>query len=575
MTGYPRPLLTTWGEALDPDNPLPEYPRPQLRRDSFVNLNGPWNYAITASAALPARWDGTIIVPFSPEAQLSGVHRRLRPGQFLHYQRAFDAPEGEQVLLHFGAVDQWCRVIVNEQLVGEHDGGYLPFSCDVTAALQPTNTLHVIVTDPTDTGTGSRGKQKIKRGGIWYTPQSGIWQTVWLEAVPRIHVRGVRLEPDLTGLHITVTTSAPTPVAISVSADDQVIASAQAGSGRRVRVAIPDPQLWSPENPFLYDLQITADHDVVRSYVGLRTFDTGLDGNGTPRLLLNGQPYFHAGVLDQGYWPDGLYTAPSDEALIFDIAAMKDLGFTMLRKHIKVEPLRWYYHCDRLGMLVWQDAVNGGGRYNPAVVQVPAVAPVRLRDSHYRAFARHDAQARKAWLEELDSMIEVLHNVVSIAVWVPFNEGWGQFDANDTAVRVRRRDPSRLIDHASGWHDQGGGDLRSLHVYFRRFRMPWRGDDRVLALTEYGGYSHHIRANSVSDTAFGYRRFTSADKLTEAFRSLHIRQILPAIAKGLSATVYTQLSDVEDETNGLLTYDRKEHKLPPDQVRAIVSRLRL
>jgi beta-galactosidase/beta-glucuronidase len=546
-----------------------------LRRSSFVNLNGRWDYAITDTPQTPESWDGHIIVPFSPEATLSGVNRRLLPGQFLHYRRRFNAPDGQRVLLHFGAVDQWCRVRVNDVVMGEHDGGYLPFSFDVTDAVQTTNTVHVIVTDPTDTGPGARGKQKLERGGIWYTPQSGIWQTVWLEAVPATHVQHLRLEPDLTGLFITVTANSPTSVTISASLDGDEVASTTVMSGQRTRLEIPDPRQWTPQDPVLYDLLITAGDDEVRSYTGLRTFGTGQDAEGRPRFLLNGRPYFHAGVLDQGYWPDGLYTAPSDDALSFDIEAMKDLGFTMLRKHIKVEPLRWYYHCDRLGMLVWQDAVNGGGRYNPAVVQVPAVTPLRLRDSHYRLFARADRAARNQWLRELDAMIGLLHNTVSIAVWVPFNEGWGQFDATKTAARVRDLDPGRPIDHASGWHDQGGGDVHSLHVYFRRFRVPWRRDDRVLALTEYGGYSHHVRANSVSDTSFGYRKYASPLQLLRAFQNLHTRQIVPAIPEGLAATVYTQLSDVEDETNGLLTYDRKEHKMPPDEVRRIITALRL
>lgn len=574
MTTYPRPLRTTWGEALDPDRPLPEYPRPQLRRDSFVNLNGRWEYAITTGHEPPERWDGTIVVPFSPEAMLSGVNRCLRPHEYLHYRRTFTAPAGDRVLLHFGAVDQWCRVSVNGQRVGEHDGGYLPFSFDITEVLHDLNTLHVVVTDPSDRGTGARGKQKLDRGGIWYTPQSGIWQTVWLEAVPTTHVQDVQIEPDLEGLYLTVQTSFPATVGVSLHLADQQILSATTDSGRRTRLTLDQPQLWTPESPVLYDLHITAGDDQVRSYTGLRTFGVGADSRGVPRLLLNGRPYFHAGVLDQGYWPDGLYTAPSDDALIYDITTMKDLGFTMLRKHIKVEPLRWYYHCDRLGMLVWQDAVNGGGRYRPTVVQAPAVTPLRLRDSHYRLFARQDRAARHDWLTELDTMIDVLRNAVSIATWVPFNEGWGQFDANATAARVQQRDPSRVIDHASGWHDQGGGNVRSLHVYFRRFRVPRRRNARVLALTEYGGYSHHLRAHSVNDVAFGYRRFATARDLLQAFRILHTDQIIPAVRQGLAATVYTQLCDVEDETNGLLTYDRKEHKMPADDVRAIVSGLR-
>lgn len=572
-------LLTPWGESLDVEHPLPEYPRPQLRRDSYVNLNGPWDYAFRIAATEPKEWDGRIVVPFSPEAPLSGVNRQLQPGEYLHYRRAFPAPDvgsEQRVILHFGAVDQWCRVHVNGHVVGENEGGYLPFSFDITAHLRDgDNELHVVVTDPSDTGPGSRGKQRLQPGGIWYTAQSGIWQTVWLECVPAAHITSLLIEPALDQVSVTVEVSdAVAGCRVEVLAGDAVVAHGAGTSGTPIRIVVPDPHLWSPEDPFLYGLRITAGDDVVDSYVGLRTFGVAPDAQGIRRLHLNGHPYFHAGVLDQGYWSDGLYTAPSDEALIFDIATMKDLGFTMLRKHIKVEPLRWYYHCDRLGMLVWQDMVNGGGTYHRRVVEVPAVTPLHLKDSRYRLFARTDAQARTQWLGEMRRTIDLLRNCTSVAVWVPFNEGWGQFDANAVARDIQRLDPSRQVDHASGWHDQRGGDFHSLHVYFKPFRVPRRPDPRVLALTEYGGYSLHLKHHSTSDTEFGYRRFGSVALLADAFRTLHTDQILPAIPRGLSATVYTQLSDVEDETNGLLTYDRRMVKIPQDEVRAVICRLR-
>lgn len=574
-----RYLLTAWGEALDPDRPLPEYPRPQLQRASYLNLNGRWDHAFRISAREPSTWDGPIVVPFSPEAPLSGVGRQLQPGEFLHYRRTLQLPAGfvrDRVLLHFGAVDQWCRVNVNGVDVGEHDGGYLPFTIDITEALTPgDNTLHVVVTDPSDTGTGARGKQKLQPGGIWYTAQSGIWQTVWLESVPAAHVTGLRLEPDLSGFTITVAASVDAAVDIRVLADGSAVTTASGTTGEPVRIDVPEPHAWSPEDPHLYDLEVSCGEDSVRSYVGLRTVGIGPDDAGVPRLLLNGRPYFHAGVLDQGYWSDGLYTAPSDDALVFDIETMKDMGFSMLRKHIKIEPLRWYYHCDRLGMLVWQDMVNGGGPYRRRVVEVPAVTPLRLKDSHYRLFSRQDAAGREQWLAETDQTVALLCNHPSVVVWVPFNEGWGQFDANRVAERVRTLDPGRPVDHASGWHDQGGGDFHSLHVYFRPFRVPRRRDGRVLALSEYGGYSLHLAAHSASKTEFGYRRYGSAALLSEAFRRLHTDQIIPAVARGLAATVYTQVSDVEDETNGLLTYDRRVVKLPADQVRSVIGRLRV
>ncbi len=574
-----RPLLTVWGEALDPDHPLPEYPRPQLRRDSYLNLNGRWDHAFRISAREPSTWDGPIVVPFSPEAPLSGVGRQLQPAEFLHYRRTFDLPERfvrDRVLLHFGAVDQFCRVRVNGVDVGAHGGGYLPFTLDITEALKPgSNTLHVVVTDPSDTGTGARGKQKLQPGGIWYTAQSGIWQTVWLESVPAGHVTDVHLEPDLTGFTITVAATVTTSVDVSVLSGGVPVSTASGRTGSRLRIDIPQPRLWSPEDPHLYDVEIHCGDDEVRSYVGLRTTTVGPDASGVPQLLLNGRPYLHAGVLDQGYWSDGLYTAASDDALVFDIETMKDMGFTMMRKHIKIEPQRWYYHCDRLGMLVWQDMVNGGGPYRRGVVQVPAVTPLRLKDSHYRVFSRQDAAGRDQWLVETDQTVALLRNHPSVVVWVPFNEGWGQFDATLVAERVRALDPSRPVDHASGWHDQDGGDFHSLHVYFRAFRVPRRRDPRALALSEYGGYSLHLAEHSPTDTEFGYRRYTSAASLAEAFRLLHTDQILPAVTQGLTATVYTQVSDVEDETNGLLTYDRRVVKIPVEQVRSVIGQLRL
>lgn len=604
MTRRTAPLavrLTRWGEALDPDHPLPEYPRPQLVRDSYLNLNGRWRYAITGSDRPPGHDDGEIVVPFPPEAPLSGVGRVLQPDEVLHYQRSLTLPQGftttddDRVLLHLGAVDQRCRVEVDGTVVGEHQGGYLPFTCDVTDVVVAgggPHVLRVVVRDPTDTGPGARGKQRLRRGGIWYTPQSGIWQTVWVEAVPAVRVERLELVPHLAPdpagdeLHVTVHADGPggtprvgAPCEVVVHSDGAEAARASGRTGTPVRLALPGAHRWSPADPFRYDVDVMVGRDRVRSYVGMRSFGVGPDADGHPRLLLNGEPYFHAGVLDQGYWSDGLCTAPSDEAMVHDIATMRRLGFTMLRKHVKVEPLRWYYHCDRLGMLVWQDLVNGGGRYDPVVVSMPAVAPLHLRDHRYRTFGRADAASRAEWLAEMRQTVRLLGNVVSLALWVPFNEGWGQFDAAAVTAALRRLDPTRPVDHASGWHDQGAGDLDSRHVYVRRFRVPRRRarttTGRVLALTEYGGYSLRLPDHAVSAREFGYRRYRTVAALAEAFRALHERQVLPAVAEGLGATVYTQLSDVEDETNGLLTYDRRVLKVPEDVVRAVTERLRL
>lgn len=587
-------LLTPWGEALDADNPLPEYPRPQLVRDSFHNLNGRWGYAITDSDAAPVRLDGEIIVPFSPESALSGVERQLLPGQWLHYHRDFELPVGltpqggERLLLHFGAVDQDCTVWLNGIEVGGHSGGYLPFQLDVTAAVRPgPNVLRVRVSDPSDTGPLSRGKQKLRRGGIWYTAQSGIWQTVWLERVPPVAVSAVEIlpVPSLDAVEITVHSTSAADVAgeppaafITVRDGDAILAIARTAPGSTARIELPGARLWSPEDPFLYDVEVILGEDTVLSYFGMRSFGVGPDADGRPRLLLNGRPYFHAGLLDQGYWPDGLYTPPDDAAMVHDIRTAKGLGFTMLRKHIKIEPLRWYYHCDRLGMLVWQDMVNGGGRYKPWVITAPVLTPLRLRDSRYRAFARTDAAGRAHWQEEMRGTVELLRSVPCIAAWVPFNEGWGQFDALAATAELRALDPSRSIDHASGWHDQGGGDMTSLHVYFRRFRMPGRRPEtaeRAVVVSEYGGYSQRLPGHSVSAREFGYKRFRDAESLTAAFVRLHERELIPAVGAGLAATVYTQLSDVEDETNGVLSYDRRVVKLAEEAVRSVNARLRL
>jgi len=587
-------LTTPWGEQLDADAPLPEYPRPQLARDDWLTLNGRWRYAVTDVAdadplAVPdptgaPDCDGTIVVPFSPETPLSGVGRRLGPAEALWYRRSFGLPvatEGRRVLLHFGAVDQTCRVAVDGVEVGGHSGGYLPFSFDITAALGAGETHDLVVTvrDVTDTSWLARGKQSSRPGGIWYTPQSGIWQTVWLEVVPTVAVDALDLLPDLAAGAVVVTVRsdrAPSgaTATITLSAGGEQVAEAAVPVGVPTPVAVPQPRLWSPEDPFLYDVTVRLADDTVTSSVGMRSFGTGTDERGHPRLLLNGEPYLPVGLLDQGYWPDGGYTAPSDEALVFDIALAKRLGYTMLRKHIKVEPLRWYHHCDRLGMLVWQDAVSGGTGYNALVTQGPVAGGPHFRDHRYRLFARTSAEGRARFEAELTAMIEHLRSVVSLSLWVPFNEGWGQFDAARIAGVVRELDPSRPVDHASGWHDQGAGDLRSLHVYFRAVKAPRKRDARVLALTEYGGFSLAVPDHTWSGKTFGYKTFTTTSSWQDAVVRLHDEQIVPAISGGLGATVYTQLSDVEDEVNGLVTYDRRVVKADEATFRAMNDRLR-
>ena len=555
---------------------LPEYPRPQLRRDSYLNLNGLWEYAITGSDAQPETFDGEILVPYSPEAPLSGVGRSPGPDQFLWYRRRVTLPEGfvrARTLLHFGAVDQEAAVFVNGEQLAHHIGGYLPFSCDVTDALHGANELEIVVCvrDRTDASYHTRGKQKRAHGGIWYTPQSGIWQTVWMESLPKTHIRSLRITPLFEQAAVELRVQTSVPCACVARLDGRTVTFC---SGTSVRVPMPGFRPWSPEDPYLYDLAVEAGEDRVESYFAMRSFGVGPDEDGLPRLLLNGRPYFHTGVLDQGYWPDGLYTAPSDAALEADIALMKRMGFNMLRKHIKVEPLRWYYHCDRLGMLVWQDMPNGGGAYRLSTISLPLLTNRHRDDRDYTVFARQEEAGRREFSQELQQMVEHLYNCPCIAMWVPFNEGWGQFDARETAARLRTLDPTRTIDHASGWHDQGAGDVKSLHVYFRPYRHKQEPGERAVVLSEFGGYHLRIAGHADGSRTFGYRRCKSQEQLAFLIQDLYVRQIIPAKAQGLSAAVYTQLSDVEGERNGLVTYDRAVVKMDEAAMRALNDALR-
>ena len=569
-------LMTPWGEHLDENCILTEYPRPQMRRNSYLNLNGRWEYAITDSDELPRRWDGTILVPFSPESALSGVGRSLQPGQTLWYRREVIVPQGfipadGRLLLHFGAVDQEAAVYWNGRLLGRHMGGYNAFTLDATDALGPRNSLVVRVHDDTDASFHSRGKQKTRRGGIWYTPQSGIWQTVWMEAVPRHYIESLRIVPLFDQSAVEVMVRCSQPLQCEATVDGRTVPFT---SGEPARIPMPDFRAWSPEDPYLYDLSVTLGEDRVESYFGMRKMEVRADRGGVKRLFLNGEPYFQSGLLDQGYWPDGLYTAPSDEALIYDIQTAKAMGFNLLRKHIKVEPMRWYYHCDRLGMLVWQDMPSGGGKYRFSTITLPLVTGIHRRDNHYRAFARASSQGRGEYMDELEEMVGQLFNAPSVVLWVPFNEGWGQFDSTLVMERLHALDPTRPVDPASGWHDQGAGELRSLHVYFKPFRFRRDRRGRALALSEFGGYNLRVDGHCFNQKDYGYRRLPDAAALWRDFSRLYEREVLPAVPRGLCASVYTQLSDVEDELNGLMTYDRRVVKLDADEVRELNERLK-
>lgn len=586
-------IMTPWAEKVDPGNVLPEYPRPQFRRARWENLNGLWDFAVVpAHQHSVSAYQGRILVPFCIESALSGVKRPLRPDERLVYRRRFDVPEdwsGSRIRLNFGAVDWEAAIRINGIRLEPHRGGDLPFSFDITRHLQQKdNELVVSVLDPTDTRSQQRGKQVLKPKLIFYTACSGIWQTVWIEPVPDPWITGLKLTPDVDQerlvLKVSVSSEAP-PVEVEVEAfeQDKRIAGTRGDSGRDLVLDIPAPKLWSPDRPFLYDLKVWIHGggnrvDEVTSYFGMRKFSTGLDGSGVPRLMLNNRPIFHHGLLDQGYWPDGLYTAPTDEALRYDVETTRKLGFNMIRKHIKVEPARWYYHCDRIGVIVWQDMVNGGKLPLGATGILRGMLDRLHRDDttpgHYKKAFREDRESRDRFEQELTEMIDTLYNVPSIGVWAPFNEAWGQFDAARISSRVKKQDPTRTVDHASGWIDQGAGDLKSLHIYFFKLRVPKRVDSRVLVLSEYGGYSRKLPGHSWNlKKSFSYKRCKSMEELTAAYTSLIEDQLLPLVPSGFSAAVYTQTTDVEIEINGLLTYDRRKVKLDEEVITEINRRL--
>ncbi len=588
-------LSTVWGESLDKNNVLPEYPRPYMERDSYINLNGFWDCTITGNTTIPVSFDKKILVPFSPETPLSGVGHVLMPDEYLWYRRAFvvnsaQASGNKRLLLHFGAVDQMALVYINGTPAGKHVGGYLPFTLDISELItEGENTLIVMVRDVTDSSFHSRGKQKLKHGGMFYTPQSGIWQTVWLEEVPERYITDIRLTPlyDSSEVEIELyineasdinTEDAPPQsgtsefeTTVTVYDGDEVTGRYTFQKNERIKLWLPGFKSWTPENPFLYTYTLTTGDDCIRGYFAMRKFSTGHDRNGIPRLFLNNKPYFHNGLLDQGYWPDGLYTAPTDEALAYDIIKAKEMGFNMLRKHAKLEPLRWYYHCDRLGMLVWQDIVNGGSDYKSWFVtyfpNVLSKQAEKIKDNNYKLLSRESAAGRKEYLRELTATVNYLYNIPSVAVWVLFNEGWGQFDALDAVKKLEALDKTRTVDHASGWFDQGGGDIKSLHIYFSAFNF--KPEKRVLALSEFGGYAYGVPGHTCCDKIYGYRKYGTTAEFTAAYKKLYIEKIIPGIKNGLSAAVYTQVSDIEDEINGLLTYDRKILKIDAATVHKI------
>ncbi len=576
-------LMTQWGEAIANEQTevvLTEYPRPQLARKNYTILNGIWKYAFTKEDARPVIWDGDIRVPFSPETYLSGVQRQLKPEEFLWYERRLIIdwiPMEKRLLLNFGACDERCRVYVNDTLAGVHSGGYQAFSIDITDYIEVgKNTLRLCVQDKSDTSYHGRGKQALKNGGMFYTAQSGLWQTVWCEWVPETYIQELRITPDYDrdSVILEITSNKYLEEAISTEMisckillfdQNQIVnevkANVQINEKAVITLTIPDKKIWTPEHPFLYDIRIVYGEDMVESYFGMRLFTVESDSKGVPRLCLNHLPYFQKGILDQGYYPESLLTPVSDAAMIFDIETAKAKGFNMIRKHCKIEPMRWYYHCDRLGMLVWQDMINGGTTYNLVkTCYIPTVLfPLRhKRDNDYGYTSRSDKIGREEWKKECIETVRQLYNCTSICTWVLFNEGWGQFDAKENTDMVRTVDNTRIIDAHSGWFDQDAGDLKSEHIYF--FELGAKKSKKPYVISEFGGISLAISDHTYSDRYFGYGSQGDKKALKSAYNDLD-KRVQELKKEGLCASVYTQLTDIEEEINGIMTYDRKVVKL--------------
>lgn len=542
-------LKTRWAAKVDPKSPHPEYPRPQLVREKWTNLNGLWEYAIRPKdEGQPAKFDGEILVPYPVESALSGVRKPVSPEERLWYRRTVKVArpvDGSRLLLHFGAVDWDATVYVNGEEVGRHKGGFDPFTFDVTDSLKDSDSQEIVVSvqDPTDEGSQPRGKQVLKPHGIYYTANTGIWQTVWLEPVPERRVESLKIVPDIDAGEVRVSAklSVNDPdatVRVKVSDGDKTIGEAVGRPNSVIAIKIDEPKLWSPDDPFLYDLKVDVEGDEVGSYFGMRKIAMGKDEAGVNRLLLNGKALFQYGPLDQGWWPDGLLTAPTDEALKFDVEETKRLGFNMIRKHVKVEPARWYYHCDKIGVLVWQDMPSANNKTD---------------------------ESRKQFELEYQRMIDFLHNHPSIVMWVPFNEAWGQYDTERIVGWTKKYDPTRLVNNTSGWTDKFVGDVNDMHNYPGPGTPPLE-PERAAVLGEFGGLGLPLKGHlEFEKDNWGYRTYADKAELTKAYLDL-VARLRVLSATGLCAGVYTQTTDVEIEVNGLLTYDREVLKLPAEEI---------
>lgn len=606
-------LTSPWSQTIDNEPILGEHPRPTMVRNNYTMLNGWWDYAICscpealetlqahtdsydallellAHQAVPAFSESKIRVPFSPETMLSGVEHVLQPNELLWYRRAIELPKSrddERILLHFEAIDWACALFINKTFVATHIGGYLPFDIDITGCAASAETIEVAlcVFDPTNEGVQPRGKQSLTPGGIWYTPQSGIWQSVWLEVVPTLHLTSlaligsmegsVQIEADVCGVNAPAEamlelelfdTSGTSVLHETIPVKTQTVTT---------QCMLDHPHLWSPDTPYLYQAVLTlcsgSSYDSIKSYCAFRSVEVKPDAAGKSRFYLNGVPYFFKGVLDQGYWPDSLMTAPTDDALIFDIETCKAAGFNMLRKHIKVESRRWYYHCDRLGMLVWQDAVQGGSPYStwytshcPTLFRFTWNKVADNTDRGRKNLSGDDVRYQTEWMQTCLGMIKLLKSHPSIVTWTLFNEGWGQFDAARAVEAVRKLDPTRPIDATSGWYNQNCGDYHSVHDYFRPLTVypHYWGESKAHAfiLSEFGGLTYAVPGHVFSEAVYGYDDYTTNRAWQEALKKcLDTAEALKD--KGSAGYVYSQVSDIEDELNGLLTFDRQVNKL--------------